>query len=158
MPRDAVEPEQDRLVMQRRCVLPATHTAVRRVLTGVSREARFAGLGDGLRSRIDLVLAELLNNVVEHGCAGGRCVIDLHLRATGTAAEIDMRDDGAPLPGQCLLATALPVAEAGDLPEGGFGWPLIHMLGEDLHHSREAGWNRTCLRLREPDFETLPVQ
>ena len=50
---------------------------------------------------------------------------------------------------------AVPTAKAANLnteidalPEGGFGWYLIHSLTQDLDYQRDEEWN--CLSFRVP--------
>lgn len=94
----------------------------------------------------ELVLAEVLNNVVEHASAeaSGR-VIAVELWSGPAGLYCRITDDGRPMPGACPPAAPLPEPRA--LPEGGFGWPLIHQLTEDLRYSRNQGVNVLSFRV-----------
>ena len=96
------------------------------------------------------MLAETLNNVVEHAHAertDGRIDIESTLCATGLAFCV--RDDGAPMPDGQLPTGALAELSGGldALPEGGFGWFMIRSLTQDLHYARSDGWNQLNFRI-----------
>lgn len=93
-----------------------------------------------------IVLGEMLNNTVEHAMRdqdGGW--IDLSVRDAGARIEVVTRDDGRALP-PALLTGDVELPEAGEdvetMPEGGFGWFLIHSLVDDLTYERDDGVNR----------------
>lgn len=108
------------------------------------------GVGCQDAGRLELVLAEVLNNVVEHALAGqpeaGIAVL-LRLGAGGLHCEVT--DGGAALPGDALPEGRLPGTgmPQADLPEGGYGWFLIRSLTEDLRYRREGGINRLSFRV-----------
>lgn len=107
--------------------------------------------------RLELALAEVLNNICQHGVRekalhrGGRvqapmvhlCVIR---HVGGIACAIT--DDGTALPPDCLMPRD-PLAASRDggtqhietLPEGGFGWFLIQELTASLSYFREGQRN-----------------
>ncbi|WP_386800972.1 ATP-binding protein [Litorisediminicola beolgyonensis] len=94
---------------------------------------------------VALVLAEALNNVVEHALAGrsaGR--IDLSLYFTDARLHCRIRDDGAPMPEGAIPVTTRPdlTQETQDLPEGGFGWFLIRELADEVAYTRRRGENQ----------------
>jgi serine/threonine-protein kinase RsbW len=99
---------------------------------------------------LELVLAEVLNNIVEHSYAGGsEGVISLSIVRDLSGLSCAISDDGVPLPEGCLTPPNLPeiaVATA-QLPEGGFGWYLIHDLTQDLGYRREDKQNLLAFRL-----------
>lgn len=125
--------------------------AVRRGLT-LAKDWLDTGRVDGeWRDRVMIVLAEVLNNVVEHAFArraAGR--IDMTVRAGPRDVTLDIADNGAPMPGNAPPAYRCPGVEAprDALPEGGFGWNLIHDLARDVDYRRTENVNR--LRLRIP--------
>ncbi|MEM8731557.1 MAG: ATP-binding protein [Pseudomonadota bacterium] len=97
---------------------------------------------------VEIALAEITNNIVEHAYAGvddGEIHLSAHL--SGTMLHFAFVDDGAPLPNETLPSGRPPdlngPCEA--LPEGGFGWFLIHSLTSHLHYRREN--DRNCLRV-----------
>jgi serine/threonine-protein kinase RsbW len=100
---------------------------------------------------LELVLAEVLNNIVEHGYAeGAPGTITLSIVRDRRSLSCSVSDDGMALPDDCLKARAetestRPEPEA--LPEGGFGWFLIRDLTQDLGYRREDGRNLLAFRL-----------
>lgn len=127
-----------------RADLAATPQAVRETLLGLRRAWRTRGIAPALWEVAEQVLAEALNNVVEHandGQTGG--TIRLCTTLTGGALRCEIRDDGAPIPGGRLPAGNL--ANHGkaveDLPEGGFGWYMIRTLATGLGYKRQNAWN-----------------
>lgn len=99
---------------------------------------------------VELVLAEVMNNIVEHAYQEAPDgMIDLHVSAVPTGLSFVFLDDGAPMPdGHPPLKTLPPItAEVDDLPEGGFGWFLIRELAHDLEYRIEAGRNRFSFRM-----------
>lgn len=103
---------------------------------------------------LELILAEVLNNIVEHGYDNsGEGSITLSIVRDRRGMNCAVSDDGAALPLECLLHGRAGGAEGhvrpdpGDLPEGGFGWFLIRDLAEDLGYRRENGHNLLAFRL-----------
>jgi len=99
---------------------------------------------------LELVLAEVLNNIVEHGYGEtGHGTITLSLVRDGRGLSCSISDDGVELPPTCLDLgiddSQRP--EPQSLPEGGFGWFLIRDLVEDLGYHRENGRNLLAFRL-----------
>jgi serine/threonine-protein kinase RsbW len=104
---------------------------------------------------LEIVLAEVLNNVAEHAYAGGPAgAVELGLSLSGGTVDCTVCDRGAPLPRHLLDPPAVAAegpdaspADAGlpviadELPEGGFGWQLIHALAENLRYARREGCN-----------------
>lgn len=100
------------------------------------------------RGDVELVLAEIVNNIVEHaqhGCLNDEILIHGELLENSLAFQIV--DYGAPLPFQRIPEGIQPSLDVGlqDLPEGGFGWMLVRTLTSELHYERRAGAN--CLSL-----------
>lgn len=123
---------------------PATEIGTR---TGIARI--MGNLDDALlcpeqNSDIEIALTEALNNVVEHAYAGmptGEIRV-AGRRAHGTLS-VTIRDAGHALPGDALpegrvVETDMPRM---DLPEGGFGWFLIHQLARDVSYMRRNDEN-----------------
>jgi serine/threonine-protein kinase RsbW len=99
---------------------------------------------------LELVLAETLNNIVEHGYAGRENgVISLTIVREGPGLICSVCDDGSPVPEACLAAPQLPATDVATaaLPEGGFGWFLIRDLTRDLGYRRERGRNTLAFRV-----------
>ena len=136
---------------------------------------RFQGSAeDEVIARLELALAEVLNNICEHGTRqeatrlGGRPHTPLiHLcvaRHVGCIA-CAVTDDGRPLPVECLDPRNLPhitdEAEGIDhdillLPEGGFGWYLIQDLTASLSYFREGRRNFLVFIVPVDKAEAMP--
>ena len=108
-------------------------------------------LGSDAAGTIELVLAEVMNNICEHayaGIRGGR--IELSVWVEGDVLRFEVRDDGAPMPGgRVPSGRPLPLdRELDALPEGGFGWSLIRHFATELTYARSGGRNRLRVRMR----------
>ncbi|GHE03541.1 anti-sigma B factor [Defluviimonas sp. 20V17] len=121
--------------------------AVRTALEAVLEALGLAGVSADDRAAAEILLAEVLNNVVEHAYdqRGGwiELAADVESGADGRARALRfvVRDWGRPMPGGMLPEGALPASDAADPPEGGFGWHLIRALACSLDHGREGGCN-----------------
>lgn len=115
--------------------------SVRRALRGVIDTLARQPCAAGARDRVELVLAEVLNNIVEHAYAGWpEGLIELALEWENGALRCVVTDNGRPMPAEGLPEGRLP--HHGDLPEGGFGWYLIRSLTTGLSYARVADANR----------------
>lgn len=120
---------------------------------------RFSGYAtDDTIDRLELVLAELLNNICKHGGIalamaagqdpsqqrgrGGTPTVHLSVIRQDSGIVCTISDDGVPLPPDCLVEgpILLPVAPS-QLPEGGFGWHLIRDLTNSITYTREGSRN-----------------
>lgn len=132
-------------VMQRRIV--AHEGAVRDLLAALRARLRALGETEETCGTVEIVIAEALNNIVEHayGGTGGEIALDM-ARETGGLCCI-LRDRGRPLPGLRLPEGTAPpaVTPRESLPEGGFGWFLIRALTDRLDYARADGENRLTL-------------
>lgn len=106
--------------------------------------------GDELGT-IEIVLAEALNNVVEHaypeGDPAGPIALECNQHVNGL--HFTLRDKGRPMPdGQIPMGQQADLdVEIPDLPEGGFGWFLIQDLAKDLDYRRIDDQNVLGLRV-----------
>ena len=93
--------------------------------------------------QVELVLAEAANNIVEHAfefAPNGK--VELQIRFDGNHVRIRLTDNGKIFPG-------VPEKKEmqGDqvdfdrLPEGGFGWFLIHELSSSITYTRQNDCN-----------------
>jgi serine/threonine-protein kinase RsbW len=146
-----MSPAADRLLPPFGTSIPGRRPHVRRGLRQLIDGLAPLGLGPEERSTIELVIAEALNNVVEHAypdpASAGEITIRCRHRADGLHVTITdrgrpMPDCRAPLGQPPRMDVALP-----DLPEGGFGWLLIRDLARDVSYLREGHRNRLELRL-----------
>lgn len=99
----------------------------------------------------EIVLAEVLNNVVEHAHKDQRYgALVVVCDSDGQSLSFEIRDDGIAMPGG-QLPEGRPQTwgdSLEDLPEGGFGWHLIREMTHDLAYRREAGWNTLTYRMQ----------
>ncbi|WP_323783939.1 ATP-binding protein [Thalassovita sp.] len=123
---------------------------VRQALTRLMRDLQARSFNKVDRDNVELVLAEALNNIVEHGYRGGKNgKIDLCCTLRPEGVDIVVMDCGAAVPEAVLLPRAAPDPQTRmhDLPEGGWGWSMIHKLTGKLKYSREGDCNRLELHL-----------
>ena len=120
--------------------------AVRQTLD--SLDHRFAALGivASVAEAAQIILAEVLNNVVEHAYrfeAGHPIDLAVWMRTDGLWCEVV--DRGVAMPGDAPPPDRMPVIDPtgiAGLPEGGFGWAMVHRLTRGLSYSRTGGCNR----------------
>jgi serine/threonine-protein kinase RsbW len=123
---------------------PGRQMEVRAAIGRIMMRLKPLGLTADCAASTELVMAEVLNNVVEHAYARRPGRIDIEMRLCGDGLSCTVRDAGDPIPGGMLPSGAgapydVPVK---DLPEGGFGWLLIRSLARDLFYLRETQGNR----------------
>lgn len=132
----------------------ATDSETRATLQALMLALGQAGVGGEDSSNAELILAEALNNVVEHAYASGSGPVELTvcLQRNGMACTIS--DHGRPMPSGVVPSPELPViAPPDDLPEGGFGWHIIRCLTTELAYRRERDRNSLMMRLPWSDFD-----
>ncbi|MFG6565230.1 ATP-binding protein [Sulfitobacter sp. 1A13421] len=100
---------------------------------------------------VRLVVAEMLNNIVEHAYPDPHHPGPIHIAChhAPDGLHIAVSDEGLPMPDlQAPLGLPQEIDRpVCDLPEGGFGWFLIRDLAKDLAYRRLAQENRIDLRL-----------
>ncbi|GLS85817.1 ATPase [Cypionkella aquatica] len=131
-----------------RLTIPGRQTAVRDGLRDLLDTLLLQSLPEDGRGTAEIVLAEALNNIVEHAYAhhDGEIEITLQLRQNELLCRIS--DTGLPMPdGKLPSGVLAPLGAFEDLPEGGFGWHLIRSLTKDLTYSRDNGRNLLSFRL-----------
>ena len=135
----------DRLPLTYQFTCSATETGVRDTLLDVRAQLSAVMVDADAQATIEIALAEALNNIVEHACTGRpEATIRLDIVVDAAQVFVLVQDPGDALPGGMIRD--LRVIDLGEdlasLPEGGFGWPLIHMLTDRLDYSRVNGVNR----------------
>ena len=99
-------------------------------------------LAEENRGTAEIVLAEALNNIVEHAYADQPGEIRVAVTRCAAGIFCRIRDRGRPMPGGSPPAGYLaPIGDGDDVPEGGFGWFLIRTLARDLTYDRCEGEN-----------------
>jgi len=138
------EPGQDTI----RIALQSEPMAVRRALKVLFRGRRLRRLQDDHRGTAELVLAEVLNNVVEHAYAEATGRIEVYVGLQDRAVTFTVVDQGVEMPGHVLPEGILrDHRQTDDLPEGGFGWHMIRTLAKDIDYRRRDNCNELSFRL-----------
>lgn len=110
---------------------------VSQAVKGAVSWLRERGVEEGAAASIEIAMAEALNNVVEHGyafCENGQ--IDISLDLVDAVLRLAIRDQGKKFPGIPQKKEMHGDAVAFEnLPEGGFGWFLIHSLTRRIDYA-----------------------
>lgn len=131
-------------------ILRADLMAVRDALGTVVGDLGEQGLTVEELGSVELVLAEVLNNIVEHaylGDASGEIQLWWTLGRSGLHVRI--ADAGRAMPeGKIPLTLERRASDhAALVPEGGFGWFLIVGLAHNIVYRRERGMNVLTFRM-----------
>ncbi|WP_425093114.1 ATP-binding protein [Tropicimonas sp. S265A] len=119
---------------------------VRDALSGINAFLTARDFSEDDRATTEVVMAELLNNIVEHAYledpTGEIC---LSAGFCNGVLCFEVTDRGRAMPQDVLPEGKLPSSDGPleTLPEGGFGWFLLHSLTENLRYCRMAGTNVT---------------
>ena len=99
---------------------------------------------------VEIVLAEVMNNVAEHAfrwSPEGEMSVAVSQVGDGIWCEVT---DG----GSAMAESALPLGRAANpdlprelMPEGGFGWHLIRELAQNVTYARRSGTNLLNFRI-----------
>lgn len=121
--------------------------AIIEVMNSLQKE--FPSRSEGIIST-EIVLAEVLNNIVEHGYqASNLGSILVSVLCNDDMISLETRDYGVPMPGLTPPdpeQEALPMAVE-DLPEGGFGWFFIRTLSSHMECRRSGKQNIFCVQI-----------
>lgn len=133
----------------------ATEQDTRTALAEIMDQLRRIGVTDEQAGGVEIALAEVVNNIVEHAYEGlkpDRIV----LRAVVRRGKLRLLlvDHGGPLPDEELPEGKPADIEkaTAELPEGGFGWFLIRTLTRDIRYRRSGNSNHLLLI-----FDLLPA-
>ena len=98
---------------------------------------------------ITLVMAEALNNVIEHAYNfAPNETIQIRTTLRQSTMSVQIIDSGVPFDGPPAQVPQKEIGEEiADLPEGGFGWFLIQRLCDDIHFAHADGRNKLTLVL-----------
>lgn len=128
--------------------IPGNALAVRDGLRALLDTLLLRSLPEDGRGTAEIVLAEVLNNIVEHAYATHEGEIEVLLQLGQNELRCKISDSGLPMPGgQPPEGKLAPIGAFQDLPEGGFGWHLIRSLSKDLTYRCENGRNLLSFRL-----------
>lgn len=123
---------------------------VRSALEDIWRHPAMPRLNADVSGSLELVLAEVLDNIVEHAYPEGQeGPIEVSMHTRGEDIECRVKDFGRAMPNEALPAGIAPdIPEELDcLPEGGFGWFLIGELAKDLTYTRRDSTNLFSFRM-----------
>lgn len=139
--------------LELRLIFPSDLIAVRTALGSALSGLRYLELTEQESGTVELVLAEAMNNVVEHAYRELSGVIELRVMNCADGLFCEVIDDGIgmrdlPL-GDDPQGDPPPPLE--EMPEGGFGWFLIRTLARDLRYAREGERNRLSFRIELTD-------
>lgn len=131
--------------------LPGTTHAVRSALAQILGALDPLDLDIEETGTVELVLAEALNNIVEHAYPSVDDSGMIWIRCTHRRDGLHLRinDEGVMMPdGQLPIGMAQNLdVDLLDLPEGGFGWFLIRDLAKDVRYQRVGQKNQLELRI-----------
>lgn len=141
---------------QLRLSISAEQPSVRAALAEVTALLSGLAVAAEARALVELVLAEALNNIIEHAfaCATVVSPIRLCLTLCQEGLHVTLVDEGQAMPRGRLPAGRAPLLDGvtANLPEGGFGWFLIRGLTQDLSYIRAGSENhlRFCMQQARP--------
>lgn len=127
--------------------IPGDQMAVRMGLRALFDTLLLRTLSEDGRGTAEIVLAEVLNNIVEHAYTSDTGEIEIKLRLSRNQLVCRITDSGRPMPEGQIPAGVLATINSSDPPEGGFGWHLIRTLSKDLCYRRVDGRNLLSFRL-----------
>lgn len=121
---------------------PAGDTETRSALLAVCDGLRRAGICEDDLSSTELILAEVLNNIVEHAYADSVGIVDLCIELRHEGLSCLVRDYGSAMPNGNPPCPPLPrINPPHEVPEGGFGWHIIRSLTTQLAYRQDDGCN-----------------
>lgn len=133
-----------------RLIIPANERSVRCGLMTIKSAMSNLSMSHDDWSTVELVIAEVLNNIVEHAYSESDSgLIETHLDYEHGALHCKVVDTGRSMPNGELPEGAPKdlTCDIADLPEGGFGWFLIHQLTRDLNYVRHLNQNTLSFKL-----------
>ena len=131
---------------------PADFRWVRRWIQNTVDQLIASGVSADDASSVEIVLAEVLNNIVEHAYPAEKPgKIGLSVRRRNSALMFEITDKGRPMPKGRAPIGNHPMSEfcSDDaMPEGGYGWYLIREIVRDLVYDRRDNENILLFRIR----------
>ena len=123
--------------------LPATFIGVRETCQSLIGALSNQGVDDDRVGTIQLVVAEALNNVVEHAYQENGGEIEMTIASNASELAFTIIDWGREMPGRVLPSGVLSDMpdDPMEMPEGGFGWFLIRDLTDGLNYHRNGKSN-----------------
>ena len=128
---------------------PSGDMGTRQALAALRAFLNHRGLTSDVCGYVELAIAEVLNNVVEHAYPENANQGDVHLQGWhhGNDLDFEVSDNGAPMPDGRIPLGRPPEIDVAfdDLPEGGFGWFLIRTMVREINYERQGCTNRLRL-------------
>lgn len=121
----------------------ATLFSVRDAMEHVRATLKQRAVDDVTLSSIEIVVTEVLNNIVEHALTEGSGWFELSCEIKKNELSFHIEDNGLEMP-LGRLPEGIPPETHGprcSLPEGGWGWSLVHTLANDLRYQRNGSIN-----------------
>ncbi|MEM8801416.1 MAG: ATP-binding protein [Pseudomonadota bacterium] len=151
MPHDGGAPELSTGVIVDE-TFPADFRWVRRWLQRTNDRLTEEGVSEDDIHSVEIVLAEAMNNVVEHAYPEGKTGdMRLLVRKRNNALMVEISDNGRTMPqGRAPLGNH-PMTEFNQhdaMPEGGYGWFIIREIVRDLVYDRREDKNILLFRLK----------
>ncbi|MEO9823328.1 MAG: ATP-binding protein [Paracoccaceae bacterium] len=138
---------------------PSDFRWVRRIIHQTTEALSKNGLSAEAVGSVEIVLAEALNNIVEHAYeeeAPGD--INLVIKQRRSSLLFEISDKGNAMPNGRAPLGNHPMSEFNNdpMPEGGYGWFLIRELVRDLIYDRRDDQNFLIFRMaiESPSEET----
>ncbi len=125
-------------------VFAAREAAVRCALKSVRKSLRALSLDEMVIGSVEIVLAEALNNIVEHAYGNSEMgTITVNCQRRKGFLLFELTDRGVSFPQQLIPKKQIHDLDSGTdtLPEGGFGWGLIRDMTTSLAYRRHEGRN-----------------
>ena len=128
---------------------PSDFRWVRRSIQHAISALESQGLSAEHLGSVEIVLAEALNNIVEHSYDETEPGdVHLHIRRRNSGLLFEIHDNGSPMPsGRAPLGHHSTSPNDTNLSEGGYGWILIRELVRDLIYDRRDGQNILIFRM-----------
>ena len=116
--------------------------SVRAGLGRLMGSAPLMRLSADCRGTVEIVMAEVLNNIVEHAYRAGPGPIRIAVQSNAARLTVYVCDQGQEMPqGEVPQGLLAPLGAQENLPEGGFGWHLIRELTDELLYERRGLFN-----------------
>ena len=149
----SLDPDGD-VIKGTRCFHATIH-AVRSGVCAVIDDLAGDGLASPHLETVEIVLAEVINNIVEHAYgpdqesqADEPCMVRVSYDLYPNTLMLTVVDRGKPFPDAELPPgrTLAPDIDREELPEGGFGWRIIRDLTIEQTYQRDSEENFLQLR------------